>query len=391
MKKVFILLVVIAACVAAYLVLSRRKANEDPNLIRLSGNIETTEADLSFKMGGLLMERLVTEGDPVSQDQVIARLDTSDIDAEIAMRKADVVVAEAALTELEAGSRPEEIGIDKANLAGLQAILADLVAGARVQEITAAEATLERASTERIRAGLDYERQKKLLADGTITPREFESSEAVNRAAMAAEKEAQARLQLLKAGARPDVIEQARANVEAQKQRLELRIQGVRKETLDTARARIDSAKSALAASRVKLTYSVLRSPLTGVVLSKSAEPGEYLSPGTTVLSVGVVKSVFVRAYLPESELGRIIYGKKAIIRSDSYPGKSYEGHITFIAQQSEFTPKSVQTTKERVKLVYRIKIEVPNPSGELKAGMPVDVEIRVGPTTGGDDAGIIR
>jgi HlyD family secretion protein len=110
------------------------------------------------------------------------------------------------------------------------------------------------------------------------------------------------------------------------------------------------------------------------VVLSHSIEPGEYVSPGTPVLTVADTAHMWVRAYLNQTDLGRVRLGQKVAVRIDTFPDRAYDGTVSFIASEAEFTPKTVQTPKERVKLVFRLKVDVANPKGELKPGMPADV-----------------
>ena len=112
------------------------------------------------------------------------------------------------------------------------------------------------------------------------------------------------------------------------------------------------------------------------MILSKNVEPKEYVAPGTAVVTMADLGQVWLRAYVEETDLGRVKVGQKAFVTTDSFPGKRYEGRVAFIASEAEFTPKTVQTRKERVKLVYRIKIDIPNPAMELKPGMPADAEI---------------
>ena len=127
------------------------------------------------------------------------------------------------------------------------------------------------------------------------------------------------------------------------------------------------------------MSYATVVSPLTGVVLSKNIEPGEYVAPGTAVVTVGDLVNVWLRAYIDETDLGRVKVGQRAWVTTDTYPGKIYEGRVSFISSEAEFTPKNVQTQKERVKLVYRIKIDITNPNMELKPGMPADAVIEAG------------
>jgi HlyD family secretion protein len=116
-------------------------------------------------------------------------------------------------------------------------------------------------------------------------------------------------------------------------------------------------------------------------VLSKNVEPGEFVAAGTPIVTVGNLQDMWLRAYIPGTELGTVKLGQAVSLYTDSYPGKAYAGRVTFIAAESEFTPKTVQTNKERVKLVYRIKITIDNPNMELKPGMPADADINL---TGG-------
>lgn len=131
-----------------------------------------------------------------------------------------------------------------------------------------------------------------------------------------------------------------------------------------------------MALAETRLGYATLTSPLTGLVLSHNIESGEFVAAGTPIVTVGDLEHVWLRAYVDETDLGRIKVGQSAKVTTDTFPDKHYVGRVSFIASQAEFTPKSVQTQKERVKLVYRIKITINNPLMELKAGMPADARI---------------
>jgi len=294
----------------------------------LSGNIEVTDAQLGFKVAGRVAERLVSEGDGVKAGQLVARLDDAEQKEQLALRRAELAGAEAALAELEAGSRP--------------------------QEIAASAATLRSAEADRDRARLDFTRQQELLGKEAISNREFESAQAQLKVAEARAVEAAERTKLVKEGPRVETIRQARA--------------------------RLDQTRAALALAETQLENTKLLSPLTGVVLSHNIEPGEFVSPGTPIVTVADIAHMWVRAYLNQTDLGRIRHGQKVTVRTDTFPDKSYEGTISFISSEAEFTPKTVQTPKERVKLVFRIKVDVANPKDELKAGMPADVIVSAVP-----------
>lgn len=288
----------------------------------LSGNFELEDAQLGFKAPGRVSERAVREGDRVTAGRVVARLDDAEQVAQLALRRAELAAAEAMLAELEAGARP--------------------------QEIAAAAAALRSAAAERDRAHLDHVRLQDLRAKDVISARDLETGEALLKVAEARAAEAAERLALLREGPRAETIRQARARV-------------------DQARAAVELAKTLLDQTR-------LLSPLTGTVLSHNIEPGEFVSPGTPVVTVADTARLWVRAYLDQPDLGRVRHGQQVVVRTDSFPGRDFTGTVSFIAAEAEFTPKTVQTPRERVKLVFRLKVDVPNPQDELKPGMPADV-----------------
>jgi HlyD family secretion protein len=352
------------------------KPNSKVSVIKVSGNFEVTQAEVSFKIPGKVEARFVDEGDRVRVGQPIAKLEARDILEEVALRRAEVEAARAQLMELERGFRPEEVAQAEAVVERARAHLAELLAGSRPQEIEAAEASLRRARAELERWRSDHERQRQLFQRGVISAREYESVLAAYRVAEAQVREAEERVKLVREGPRKEQIAQARAALKEAQERLAMLREGPRKETIEAARARLEGAKAALAASETRLSYTTVTSPLNGIVLSKNVEPGEYVAPGTPVVTIGDLENIWLRAYIDEPDLGKVKLGQRVRIRTDTYPEKRYEGRISFISSQAEFTPKNVQTERERVKLVYRIKVDVPNPTMELKPGMPADGEI---------------
>jgi HlyD family secretion protein len=323
MKKRIIILLVAAVVIIAIMATKHQRASRNGE-IWISGSIEITDADLSFRIPGRVQARLVSEGESVKADQTVAKLDTSDLAQDVAIRKAEVAAVSALLAELEAGSRPEEI--------------------------SQAQAMLDLAKAEEKRLRSDFGRQKELFEKKVISAREFEASDTAMTAARAKVNEITAKLTLLK--------------------------KGPRDEQISAARARLEQAKQALRLSEIRLDYATLTSPVTGLVLSDHVEAGEYVVPGTPVVTVGDIEHAWIRGYINESDLGRVKVGQTAKITTDTWPGKKYEGKVSFISAEAEFTPKNVQTTKERTKLVYRIKIDIPNPQMELKPGMPADAVI---------------
>jgi HlyD family secretion protein len=375
-KRLIILLaIIVVGAVAVYLYVQSRPGKEI-NVIRVSGNIEVTDAEVSFKISGRVEQRLINEGQIIKAKQVVAYLDKTELAQEVNLRKAEIQEAQAALAELEAGSRPEEINEVEAAVEKAKARLDELLAGSRHQEIAVAEATVEKAKADMGRLKMDYERQNQLHQADVISTREFEVSKTAYEMARAKRQEEEEKLKLVREGPRKEAIEQAQASLRGATERYALVKKGPRKETIDQARARLRRAKETLAQAETRLGYATLHSPLSGIVLSENIEPGEYVAPGTPVITVGDLEKVWLRAYINETDLGRVKVGQGVRVTTDTYPGKIYEGRLSFISSEAEFTPKNVQTEKERVKLVYRVKVDIPNPQMELKPGMPADADI---------------
>lgn len=327
-RMVLIMLGVLALMAGGYLYV-RTAANQAPDSsLRISGNIEAHESVVSFKVQGRVMELPVQEGQYVKQGDLLARLDDDDYRQQVSVDEATV------------GMRKAELELS--------------VAGSRVQEIQVAKQTLidARADLELKRA--EFRRRQELLAEQGV------SEEDIDRAA--------------------SQLKRAQATYERAKQTHDQVVEGTRKEEIAVRRANLQSAREALQMSRLKLNYTVLSAPVSGVVLVRQAELGEVVSAGTPVVTIADVEHLWMRGYLNETDLGRVKWGQSATIHTDTFSDKTYQGRVSFISSQAEFTPKSVETHKERVTLVYRIKIDLDNPNHELKPGMPADAVIDVPP-----------
>ena len=176
-----------------------------------------------------------------------------------------------------------------------------------------------------------------------------------------------------------DLAETAFKQSEANYQR-DTALQAAAKESVAVARANVKSAADSLKLARIVLSYTTLYAPFSGVILVRNAELGEVVQPGTPVFTLADLDHVWLRAYINEPDLGRVRFGQSAIVTTDSYPGHQYHGRISLISSNAEFTPKSVETHAERVTLVYRIRIDIDNPTHELKPGMPADATIKLKP-----------
>jgi HlyD family secretion protein len=139
----------------------------------------------------------------------------------------------------------------------------------------------------------------------------------------------------------------------------------------------VQSVKAALDQANVQLAYTRLKAPSAGIITSRNVEPGEVVTPGREVLALADLSRVDLKIFVDETEIGKVKPGQKAEVRVDTFPGKVYNGTVSFVSPEGEFTPKIIQTRKERVKLVYLVKVSIPNPGLELKSGMPADAWLR--------------
>ena len=330
MKRRLILLVLVAAAVAVAAAFYPRlfHKTQDTSTLRLSGNIEAHESVVGFKVQGRIIELPVQEGQWVDAGALLARLDGDDY-----RRQAEM---------------------DDAALRVQRAQLALGLAGTRRQELEATQQSLNDAKADLEQKKLDYDRAETLFRERVGSQQARDQADTNLKRAEATYRRAQ------------EMYDEAR--------------EGTRREQLTVDRAAVVQAEQKLRMSKLSLEYTVLRAPTSGVVVVRDAELGEVVAPNTPVVTIADLDHLWLRAYVGETDLGRVRWGQEATVRTDTFPGKSYRGRISFIADKAEFTPKSVQTFKERVTLVYRIKIDVENPNHELKPGMPADAAIDLHP-----------
>jgi HlyD family secretion protein len=327
-KKIVPPILVLAALGGgAWWYLQHRQKPADKGL-GASGTVEATEAQLGFQVPGRIVALDAHEGDRVRAGQVIARLDPDESEARRAQTAAQVEAARAQLAELLAGSRREEIGQARAAFAA-----------ARDRETDARR---------------DLERNDMLFRGGAVSREVLDKSRLAVQVAAAQRAQAGEQLKLVEAGPA--------------------------RERIDAARAQLAQAEAALRASDAALSNLTLTAPFDGVVTVRHREPGEIVGAGAPVVTIMDPADRWVRIYIQEDRLGAVRVGAPAAIRSDTYPGKSYPGQVSFIASEAEFTPKSVQTTEERVRLVYEVKVRITgDPEHQLKPGLPADVSLEEG------------
>jgi len=385
-KRIFLLLIVAALGVTAWM--WRTGAFErNSGRIAVSGNLELTEVDLSFKIAGRMTELNVREGDWVKKGAVIARLDAAQLQQQLARDQAAVASAQSQYQQLQTSieyqkaTLESDVAARRAELNQAQAKLDELLAGSRQQEIQQAQAALADSKAWLDSARLDWERAQTLYKNEDISTAQYDQARTKYESTQAQLRQAEERLGLVKEGPRKEEIEGARAAVaraqaavrQAEASRLELQR---KQQELDARRADIDRASAQAGMTKTQIDDMTISAPMEAVIQVKSAEVGEVLAAGTTVVSLGDLDHPWLRAYINETDLGRVKLNQEVRLKTDSYPNKVYMGRISFISPEAEFTPKQIQTKEERVKLVYRIKIDVDNKEHELKNNMPIDAEI---------------
>ncbi len=325
MKKWMTIIVILAAVVIAAVLLSGRFSKEsDQSVISLSGNVEVTEVDTGFKISGRVVDLLTDEGKLVQKGDKIAVLESAELESLVAQSRALLSEALAKLEELRTGSRP--------------------------QEIAQAAASMKAAEAELVKAKKDYERAERLYKSEAIAASQLDAARSAHDSRVEQVKGAAEQLSMLK--------------------------EGPRKEVIKAAEDRVQSARAALRVTEERLGDTTLSSSVSGVVLKKNVELGEVVQPGTPVFTIGEIDDPWIKVYIKEDKLALVKLGQRATITVDTYRNKVYEGTVTYISSQAEFTPKTVQTKEDRVKLVFGVKVRVKNVNQELKPGMPADVKI---------------
>lgn len=362
----------------------RANSRQAPNVVRVSGNIEVTDAEVSFKIAGRVQERPAAEGQVIRAGQLVARLDSTELAQEVALRKAEVQAAAAALAELEAGSRPEDITQAEANARRAKARLQELEAGSRAEELAVADAAVQRARADRQRLQADHERYTGLYRKALISAQQYDAARTAYAIAAARQREAEEQWKLVKEGPRKEQYPAGARRLAAGPGAIP---PGQERSAQRDYRAGPGSPGAGAAGAGggrnpARLCHAgfspgrhgALRERRGGRVRGRRHTGGHGRRP----------RYPWLRAYINESDLGRVKAGQRVQVTTDTYPGKVYQGRVSFIASQAEFTPKNVQTEKERVKLVYRVKIDLQNPNMELKPGMPADADILLSGGQGG-------
>jgi HlyD family secretion protein len=337
-KRISILALVIL--IAAGIFLWRRLHQKDARAdsVTIYGNVDIRQVQVAFNDNERIDELLVDEGSVVHTGQLIGRLVQQRFSDAVAQDQALVAAQQQVVARLHAGSRPEEIAQARADVQTAEA------------NVAAAQANVKNAE-------LLFHRQQTLAKQQYVSLQirdDAERSYLAQKAALAATEQI----------------------LVAKQQALQLAVIGPRKEDIAAAEATLQADQASLGLARKQLADTQLYAPADGVIQDRILEPGDMASPQTPVFTLALDNPLWVRAYLPEAQMGKIALGMRAWIEVDSFPGQRFPGWVGFISPVSEFTPKNVETTELRSQLVYRVRVYACNPDHRLRLGMPATVII---------------
>ncbi|MCS7466177.1 HlyD family efflux transporter periplasmic adaptor subunit [Stieleria sp. ICT_E10.1] len=345
----------------------------NPEPPRVSGFIEADEIRLGSRVGGRVSLVHVREGQNVAAGEVLVEFEPYDLLEREKELELSLAARESQYQQYLSGFREEEIAQAKAKLDQLQAQLDRLVAGPRKQEIEAARGRLALAESEKRLATQDFERLSKLAGSNATSQQELDAAREALEAASANSLVREQELELLLAGTREEELRAAAASVEEARQAWTLKQRGYRSEEIEQAKASRDAAQAALAAIGRQKEELRVRSPIDGTIEALDLQPGDMVAPGAPVLSMLDHHELWVRTYLPQNRIA-VQVGRRLRLSVDSYPDQTFQGVVTFIARQAEFTPSNVQTPEERSKQVFRMKVGIDDQRDLLRPGMIVDV-----------------
>jgi multidrug resistance efflux pump len=363
-------LVLIAAVWIVLAIRARRAAGE------YSGTVETREIQVGSKVGGRVTVVGVEEGQAVNQETLLVRFECDQLTAQRAQAAGAVTEAQAGLDRTLRGNRPEEIEQAKAAAGQANAALDAARNGPRKQEIDQAQADYSAAQADSANAEVLYQRMAKLVATDTVSRQQYDDAHHRRDAAVQQAEAARQRLALLQAGTRPEDLRAAEDRYKQAEAASVLAVKGSRREDIEAARGRLAQAQAQMAALDTQLKECVLTAPDGAVVEVVSVRPGDLVEPGRIVLSMLEPSQLWVKIYLPETDLARVRLGQSAQVRVDSFPGRGFTGHIGQIASQAEFLPRNVQTREDREHQVFGVKVYVDNSQAILKSGMAATVRL---------------
>jgi HlyD family secretion protein len=362
-KRILIMAIIVAAGVVAWVWYSGHFRKDDA--LAGSGTIEARNIRVGSKVGGRIDQVLVREGDRVAAGQVLITFDDKEMAAELEQARANA-------EKSARGFRPEEVAEARAAAAEAKAEYEQRTNGYRQQDIDAAAADLDRAKAEEVRTHTDFNRYEALAAKDLVSKQQRDSAEAAWKEALAQQQNTQRKLDELQTGYRPEEIASAKAKYDQTRATLEKFEHGNRREDVDLARA-------AYSYDAARFRERQVVAPTAATVEVLDVRPGDLIAPNTPVATLLESDQIYVRIYIPETEIYRVKVGQKAEVRLDTSQNEVIDGVVEQINQQAEFLPRNVQTRDERVHQVIGVKVRINDTSGHVLAGMAADVKLKVG------------
>ncbi len=361
MKRKWPILVVLIACLAAAAAYSAGWFRHDTAL-QSSGTVEARNIRVGSKIGGRIDKVLVREGDPVEAGQVLITFDDKELEAALAQ-------SHAAAEKSVSGFRKEDIAEARAAAAQAKAEYDQRKNGYRQEDIDSAKADLDRTTADETRAQLDFERYDALAKKDLVSKQQRDTAEATWKMALAQKQNTQHKYDELKRGYRPEEIAAAEARYHQTQATLEKFERGNRPED-------IAAARGALAMDEARYRERQVLAPTASTVEVLDVRPGDLIAPNTPVATLLERDQIYVRIYVPETEIGQVQVGQKAEVHVDSFPNQTFSGVVEQINQQAEFLPRNVQTREERVHQVFGVKVRIDDTTHRVRAGMAADVKL---------------
>lgn len=386
-KKSLLIIFAILFLIVSFMVFISKIMSGDDDLL-YSGIVEAREADIAFQLTGRISAIYADEGARVEKGQEIMSLDPAEFEARLDQAKASLASSvkemEQITVELEVAKSvlPSDVKRAEAGVDALKANLKELETGYRPQDIEKGRLAMLSAETAMQIALRDKERAESLFKDKIISEKDLDNATLLYDSRLRGYEQAKENYTQLVEGYRKENVEAARAGVKEGEAKLNQASKSLEKinaleKQVEAASARVKANEAALKLAEIQLSYSILKAPFSGVITGRNVELGEVVSSGREVISMADLSMVDLKIYVDEKSIGRVKHGQDVDIKVDTFPDKIYKGRVAFISPDAEFTPKIIQTHKERVKLVYLVKVKLPNPEWELKTGMPADAWIR--------------
>ena len=376
-QRVVLILISVVLVAGAVIAVTARWMHRRGTSQEYSGTIETREIQVGSKIGGRVTGVAVDEGEQVKAGALLVRFESNDLSVQRQQASAEVDEQRVNLLKLTRGNRPEEIQEADANAGALHAALDAARNGPRAQDIAQARADYEATQADADNAQANFERMQKLVATDTISRQEFDSDRAKRDSALKKSESARQRLAELQAGTRREDLAAAEAHYQQAQAAATLSHKGSRSEDIAAAHDALAAAQAHVADLDVSLSEAKLVAPADGVVETVSLRPGDLVPPGRIVLTMLEPAQLWVKVYVPETDLSNVKLGQSARVSVDGMPGHSFSGHVGQIASEAEFLPRNVQTPDDRQHQVFGVKVYVDNANGVLKSGMSASVKLR--------------